>query len=116
MASDAVRSARSQMEGALEVALNELGTRNAQELGNQLDEASANLKIIQTRVEASVSESLKVQVAESLQSFEHSMEELAQKSVERWRLTLAGGLNSLVGVLGEQFRLQGATDSKALED
>jgi hypothetical protein len=106
MASDTVRTARSQMESALEVALNELGTRNARELGNQLDEASANLKIIQTGIEASVSESLRVQVAETLQSFEHSMEELAQQSVERWRLALASGLNSLLGVLGEQFRLQ----------
>lgn len=108
MASDTVRTARSQMEGALEVALNELGTRNAQELGNQLDEASANLKIIQKGIEASLSESLKIQVRETLQSFERSMEDLAQQSVERWRLAFAGGLNSLVRILGEQFILQAA--------
>jgi len=113
MASDTVRTARSQMEGALEVALNELGTRNAQELGNQLDEASANLKIIQKGIEGSLSESLKIQAAETLQSFEHSMEELAQQSVERWRLAFAGGLNSLVRILGEQFLLQAATDGNA---
>ncbi|HTC57434.1 MAG TPA: hypothetical protein VK706_13545 [Candidatus Sulfotelmatobacter sp.] len=116
MASDAVRTARSQMESALEAALHELSTRNAQELGNQLDEASAKLKTIQTGIEASVSESLRVQVAEGLRYFEHRMEELAQQSVERWRLALAGGMNSLAGVLGEHFRLQAGSDSKAIED
>ncbi len=113
MASDTVRTARAQMESALEVALNELSTRNAQELGNQLDEASANLKLIQKGIEGSVAESLKTQVAESLQSFEHSMEELAERSVERWRVTLAGGLNSLVRTLGEQFTLQAASENNA---
>ena len=116
MASDAVRTARSQMESALEAALHELSTRNAQELGNQLNEASAKLKTIQTGIEASVSESLRVQVAEGLRYFEHRMEELAQQSVERWRLALAGGMNSLAGVLGEHFRLQAGSDSKAIED
>jgi len=106
MASDTVRTARGQMESALEAALNELSTRNAQELTNQLDEASANLKLIQKGIEVSVCESLKSHVAETLQSFEHSMEELAQQSVERWRVTLAGGLNSVISTLGEQFRLQ----------
>jgi hypothetical protein len=116
LASDTVRTARSQMESALEAALHELATRNAQELGNQLDETSANLKIIQTRIEASVSDSLRAQTAEALQSFEHSMEELAQQSVERWRLALAGGMNSLAGVLGEHFRLLAGSDGKAIED
>ncbi len=109
LASDTVRSARSQLESALEATLSELGTRNAQELGHQLDEASANLKIIQKGVEGSVSESLGIQVADTLQSFEHSMEELAQLSVERWRIAFAGGLNSLVRTLGEQFVLQAAS-------
>jgi hypothetical protein len=36
------------------------------------------------------------------------MEELAQQSVERWRVAFAGGLNSLVKILGEQFVLQAA--------
>jgi hypothetical protein len=113
MSSDTVRTARSQMEGALEVALNELSSRNAQELGNQLGEASANLKIIQKEIEASISESLHSQVAETLQSFEHSMEDLAQQSVERWRLAFAGGLNSMVSILGEQFVLQAENGEKA---
>jgi predicted transcriptional regulator len=113
MASDTVRTARGQMESALEAALNELGTRNTQELGNQLDEASANLKIIQKGIEASLSESLKLQAAQTLQSFDHSMEELALQSMERWRSAFAGGLNSLVRILGEQFITHAATDGNA---
>jgi hypothetical protein len=109
LASDSVRTARAHMEAALELALNELSTRNAEQLGHQLDEASANLKITQKGIEASVSESLKAHAAESLQSFERSMQELAQLSVERWRIAFAGGLNSLVKILGEQFVLQAAT-------
>src|SRR5579864_999981 len=81
MASDTVRTTRSQMEGVLEVALNELSTRSAQELGNQLEETSSNLKIIQKDIEASVSNSLRLHSAEALHSFERSMEELAQLSV-----------------------------------
>jgi hypothetical protein len=113
MASDTVRTARGQMETALEAALSELSTRNAQELGNQLDEAGANLKIIQKGIEASLSQSLRIQAAEVLQSFEHGMEELSRQSMEQWRNAFAGGLNSLVRNLGEQFILQAATDGKA---
>jgi hypothetical protein len=113
MASDTVRTARGQMEDALSVALNELATRGAQELGNQLDEASANLETIQKGMEASVSESLTIQISETLQSFECRMDELAQKCVERWRVAFAGGLNSLVRILGEQFVLQAAPDGDA---
>ena len=115
MASDTVRTARGQMDGALEVALNELATRGVQELGSQLDEAGANLKTMQKGMEASVSESLKIQISETLQSFECSMEELAQKCVERWRSAFAGGLNSLVRILGEQFVLQAGPDGDAGE-
>jgi hypothetical protein len=113
MAADTLSSARSNLESALQAALDELETRNAQELGNQLDEACANLKIIQKGIEASVSESLKMQAAEVLQSFEQAMDDLAQQSVDRWRLVLAGGLNSLVRTLGEQFLLQAETDGSA---
>ena len=112
MSSDTVRSARSQMESALEVVLSELGTRSVQELQNQIGEASANLQTIRKGIEASLSESLRIQTAETLQSFEHRMEDLAQQSIERWRLALGGALNSLARTLGDQFRLQ-ATDTNA---
>jgi predicted nucleic acid-binding Zn-ribbon protein len=113
LSSDTMRSARSQLDNALEVVLSELGTRNVQALRNQLAEASANLQTIQKGIEASVSESLRVQVAETLQSFQHRLEELAQQSVERWHLALASTLNSLATTLGEQFRSQAATDDSA---
>jgi len=113
LSSETVRSARSQLDSALEVVLSELGTRNAQELRNQLDAASANLQTIQKGIEATVSESLRMQVAATLQSFEQRMEELAQQSVERWQLALASTLNSLARSLGEQFRLQAAADTNA---
>jgi uncharacterized phage infection (PIP) family protein YhgE len=106
MASDTLRNTRSELEGAAETVLKEWTTRNVQALGNQLDEACENMKIVQKGIVASVSESLKVQSADALQSFEHSMQELAKLSVERWRLTLAGGLNALVKNLGEQFRFE----------
>src|SRR5205807_5416749 len=79
-----------------------------QELANQLEEASSGLRNIQKEIEASVSDSLRLHSAEALQSFEHSMEELAQESVDGWRVAFAGGLNSLVKILGEQFVLQAA--------
>jgi hypothetical protein len=113
MASDTVRTVRGQMDGALDVAMNELATRGTQELGSQLDEAGAHLKTVQKEMEASVAESLKIKVSETLQSFECSMDELAQKSVERWRIAFAGGLNSLVKILGEQFVLQAESDGDA---
>ncbi len=106
LASDTVRTTRAALDSALQEVLNELGVRNAQALANQLDQASANLKVIQRGIETAVSGSLKIQVAETLESFEQSMEELAQQTVERWRLTLAGSLNSLVGILSDQLRLQ----------
>jgi uncharacterized phage infection (PIP) family protein YhgE len=106
MASDTLRNTRSELEGAAETVLKEWTTRNVQALGNQLDEACENMKIVQKGIVASVSESLKVQSADALHAFEHSMQELAKISVERWRLTLAGGLNALVKNLGEEFRLE----------
>jgi hypothetical protein len=111
MAADTLRNTRSELESAADTVLKEWTTRNVQALGNQLDEACENMKIVQKGIVASVSESLKGQSAEALQSFEHSMQELAKLSVERWRLTLAGGLNALVRNLGEQFRLEAESGS-----
>ena len=112
MAGDIVSGARSQLKSAVDGLLKELHSRNAKELGNQLDEACANLKIIQKGIEASASELLRTQVKETLTSFEHSMDELAQHSVGRWRRTLAGGLNSLVKTLSEQFRLEAGNEEE----
>jgi len=115
MSSDTVRTARSQLESALEEALAELSTRNLQELGSQLGEARLNLQAFQKEIEASTSQSLKIQASDTLQSFERRTEEMAQQSVERWRLALAGSLNSLARTLGEQFALRTAIDDHSPE-
>jgi hypothetical protein len=112
MGSDIISGARTQLERALDVVLKELGTRNAQELGKQLDDACGQLKSIQTGIEGSMSQLLKTQVAGSLLSFGQTMEELAQDSVGRWRHALAKELSSLAKTLGGQFRLDGVSDSQ----
>jgi len=40
-----------------------------------MEQASGNMEIVQNGIVASVSESLKIQAADALQAFEHSMEE-----------------------------------------
>jgi hypothetical protein len=112
MASDTLGGVRRQLERAVDEILTELGTRSNRELGTQLDEACSRFKTIQKGIEAEASDSLKVQVAEGVRTFEHSMEELAQHSVERLRSTLAGGLNSLVRSLGEQFRAEAESEGR----
>jgi hypothetical protein len=69
--------------------------------------------VVQQQIEASVSESLKIQVGETLKTFERSMDELAQQAVGRLRITLASGLNSLVASLGEQFRVEGRSNGES---
>jgi hypothetical protein len=106
MASNTVRNMRSELETTAEGILRDSRTRNAQALQHQLDEACENMKLIEKGIVASVSESLKVQAADASEIFVHSMEDLAKASVERWRTTLAVGLNALIKNLGEQFQLQ----------
>ena len=112
-ASNTVSSTRKQLENAVDSILVDMGTRSSQELGRQLDEACGRLKVVQREIEASVSESLKVQVRETLKTFEGAMDELAQQAVGRLRITLASGLNSLVASLGEQFRVEGSSNRES---
>ena len=90
----------------MDVILAELGARSAKDLQSQVDEAGVRLGIIQTGIENAVSESMRVQAAGTLEAFEQSLDELARRSVERCRDTLASGLNSLARNLGDQFRLE----------
>jgi hypothetical protein len=116
MSSDIISGARTQLERALDVVLKELGTRNSQELGKQLEDACGQLKSVQKGIEGSISQLLKTQVAGTLLSFGQTMEELAQDSVGRWRNALAKDLGSLAKTLGEQFRLDGTSDSMDSQD
>ena len=56
MANDAISGARIQLETQVDVVLKELGSRNAKELGIQLDDACGKLKTVQKGIETSVSE------------------------------------------------------------
>lgn len=112
MASNTVTGVRSQLESLVETLLRDLETRNGQELERQLGQAYAQLEIVQREIDASTSASLKTQVAEAKRSFERAMEEASQQSLEKWRLTLAGGLNSLVRTLGEQFQPEASSNTQ----
>ena len=109
MASDQVSAARVQLEHAVDVVLKELGTRNAKELNNQLEEARGKLKVVQKGIETSVTDLVKTEVAASLLSFGQTMEELAQDSVGRWRSALGRDLSSVAKILGGEFQMQSAT-------
>ena len=110
MASDQISAARVQLEGAVDVVLKELGTRNAKELDRQLDDARGKLKVVQKGIETSVTELVKTEVAASLLSFGQTMEELAQDSVGRWRSALSRDLNSVAKILGGGFQMETASN------
>ena len=116
MASDQISAARVQLEGAVDVVLKELGTRNAKELDHQLDEARGKLKIVQKGIETSVTELVKTEVAASLLSFGQTMEELAQDSVGRWRNALSRDLTSVARILGGGFQRESASDRGEKQD
>jgi hypothetical protein len=109
--SDIISGARTQLQSAVDVVLKELSTRNAKDLGNQLDEAFGRLESAQKQIEGSVSELVRTRVADSLVSFGQAMEALAQDSVERWRQALARDLNSVTNILGGQLRLEASSES-----
>ena len=113
MASNTVSSTRKQLESAVDTILADMSARSSQELGRQLEEACGRLKLVQREIETSVNESLKIQVGETLKTFEHSMDELAQQAVGRLRSTLASGLNSLVASLGDRFRVEGRSNGES---
>jgi len=106
MSSNTVRDARGQLEAAAREIFEELTARSAKTLAGQQDAASENMRIVQTGILSSASDSLKAETASALQAFELSMEELAKLSAECWRLKLASGLTALAKGLGEQLQRQ----------
>jgi hypothetical protein len=103
-ARDVLSGAHAELEKAAGTIVKQLETRNARELGDQLEDVCGRLRIIQKGVEASVSESLRSRLDETLHGFEQKAEEISQNSAERWRLALARNLNSLGKMLGEQVQ------------
>jgi hypothetical protein len=106
LSSDTIKDTRSQFESAASEILEDLTTRSVQVLSDQLEETSGKMKAMQESISTSASESLKAQAAHALQVFEHSMQQLARLSVERWRVKLDSGLNAMTKSLNEQFRLE----------
>lgn len=114
MASNTVKDARSQLETVANSVREELTAKSVKVLAAQLDEASGNMKIIQKGIIGSVSEALKSQASDALQSFEQSTQELAQLSVEGCRQTLTRALNALVKSVSAEFQsVAEAQDDKA---
>jgi hypothetical protein len=116
LANRTVSDVGGQLEASATQMFEQIMERVGQELGERLKAAGENLETIQTGVVTYVRESLKGQSAETLQSFECSMEQLATHSVERWRIKLAGGLNALAKNIGEQFQLETGSDADARSD
>jgi DNA anti-recombination protein RmuC len=111
VAREIISAAQTNLQSAAGVVLKELKANGANELANQVGEARGRLNNIQREIEVSISESLKVKVAEAMQAFEQTMEELAQHSVGRWRLALAKDLNSVATLLGEKIRSEARCDT-----
>ena len=105
VARDIISQAKAQLESTVDGLLQQLRAHNAQELEMQLNEASAQLNRAQNEIEASISESLQAKVSLTLQSFEHTMHDMARRNVESWQLGLARQLNSFAKTLGQQLRV-----------
>jgi hypothetical protein len=106
-----VCEARTQLESAVGLALKDLQTRGSNEVEKGLDGLCGQLRTIQNRIENSFAGSLRTQGEETVQSYGQNIEELAQHSVERWRLALAKDLNSVAKTLGEEFRQEAESES-----
>jgi chromosome segregation ATPase len=111
MTDNTLGAAKAHLDGTAEQILRDLAARSTKELSHQVDEACNHLQIIQKGIQASASEALRNQVAEAVRSFEQSMHALAEQSVDRWRVTLANGLNSVARNLGDQFHLEAGNGS-----
>jgi hypothetical protein len=103
MAANTVKDTRNQLESMANEALQQLTAHGATMLSDQLDQASEKMTVAEKSAVAAVSESLSEQVTNTLRSFEQSIDQQAKRSVERWRLRLAAGLNSLAKSIGDQF-------------
>jgi len=104
VAAEFVSGAEAQIESAVALGLKDLQARSSNEAEARLSEMCGQLRTIQNRIEDSFSGSLQAQGLEAVQSIAQQFEELAQQSLERWRLALAGDLNSVANSLGQQLR------------
>lgn len=108
ISSDTVKDTRAQFENAAGEILEQLTMRSLRLLNEQLEQTRGNLKTTEQGTVASVSDSLKTQSANALQSVEQQMDLLTRHALDRCRLKLEEGLNVLTRNLNEQFRLETA--------
>jgi hypothetical protein len=112
LANEIIAATGTQLDAAAAQALKDLQTRGANEVEARVDEACGHLRTVQNRIEHSFAGSLQTQGDEAAQSIAQQFEELAQKSVEKWRQALARDLNSVANTLGQKLRdeLKGEID------
>jgi hypothetical protein len=103
MAGNFIRDTRSQLENIATEVLEQLTANSVKNLENQLSEATEKMASAQKISLASCGESLERHTANALRAFEQSTHEMAQQSVEQWRLKLAGNLKNVAKKLGESL-------------
>lgn len=104
VAGEIVSGAKAQIESAVALTLKDLQTRGSNEVETRVNEICGHLRTIQNRIEGSFSGSVKAQGQEAVQSIAQQFEELAQQSVEKWRVGLAKDLNAVAKTLGQRPR------------
>jgi hypothetical protein len=104
MAGEIVAGTEAQIQSGVALALKDLQTRGLNEVEARLSEMCSQTRTIQNRIEDSFSASLKTQAEETVQSIAQQFEELAQQSMEKWRLALARDLGSVASTLGQHLR------------
>lgn len=107
IASNTMKDCRNQLESIATEALEQFIARSTKMLEDRLSEITGKIASTQNDRLASFSGSVKLQTTNALEDFNHSMDQLAKLSVERWRLKLAGSFNVLAKNLGEPFPIDG---------
>jgi len=115
MSGNVLRDMRKELESMSAELLEQLTANGLKTVEGQLAHATEKITATQKNVTASFHEAVNAQATDALQAFEHSMDQLAKASVERWQLKLADSLKTLAKSLGEQFQRQAATSEDRTE-
>ena len=115
MAANTMKGTRDQLENMANEALGQFAEHSAKTLEDQLSEINTKMASAAQDTMASASESVNSQVANASQAFERSMEEMARRSIEGWRLKLAAGLNALAKRVGEEFSRDGESGDQSCD-
>jgi gas vesicle protein len=104
LSSNVVSGTRDQLENTVEALLEELKAQSVQQLEADLEEARARQEKIREGIENAISESMWLHEAGMLKAFEANVDEVARKSVERYKAALANGFESIMQNLGAHFQ------------